>query len=257
MDVSKRLKEFGLNDKQITIYRSLLKSGPSTIVNLSNRLKLNRTTVHLLVKELLDRHILVEVIDKKRRFVKAESPEIFKTFLIQQHATINKKLTDFPNFVELMYKDINFVKENTSIEVKHYVTLESINWLYDEILKSPEVLSYVNASEIIKFFPHNGERFLNAVKRGAKIWDMHLYNSSIEPPFDRLGDFYSNFKLKRLPPSVHFDSMDCLIYENKVAIILGTPTPHAIVIENAHYYQMSKALFEWNWSHAHDINSNK
>lgn len=77
MDVSKRLKEFGLNDKQITIYRSLLKSGPSTIVNLPNRLKLNRTTVHLLVKELLDRRILI----KKEGSLKLSLQRFLKHFL--------------------------------------------------------------------------------------------------------------------------------------------------------------------------------
>lgn len=242
------LKQFGLSEKESQIYLSLLRSGPASVMELSNRLNLNRTSAHLLCEKLKEVGIVVELQVKAKRKLKGLSPESLMSILEREEQILKKKSLMMQPLIESIYRETSFIKEATETQVKYFTNIDSIDWLYDRILESKEVRTYVNAKEIIKVFPLNWERFMKRVVNGLKLWDFHHFDSFIEEPVKEFSRIYPNFQIKNLPLSVKFDSMDYLIYDGNVAIVYGFPNPHAVVIENRSFYEISRELFDFQWN---------
>jgi predicted transcriptional regulator len=247
LDLKNKLLEFGISGNEVEIYLSLLKSGPSSVFQISRRLSLNRSTVHSYVLRLIELGLVQKlIVDKSKRYG-ALSPESISQIIDRQILDLNKKKESLPSIIDSMYQFSSFIKDSSVSEVKYYKDRDSVSWLYQRILQEDELRTYVNANEIIKIFPENLARFSDAVKRGLKLWDLHLYSSYIDPEFLRLTKTYVNAQVKRFPPSVTFDPMDVLLYNGKVSIIFGLPNIHAIEISNLQYYNMSKALYDLIW----------
>lgn len=204
--------------------------------------------MHLLVSELIEMGILSEIREKTKRKIVALPPERFENILELEENSIKKKRSLMTSLIDSVYNDTSYIMDATGTQVKYYNTVESIDWLYDQILESKEVRTFVNSTEIIKVFPDNWNRFSKAVAKGIRLWDLHVYDSEITNPFDEMPVMYPNCHIKKFPPSVNFESMDYLLYENKIAVIYGFPRPHAIVIENESYYKMSVVLYDLIWN---------
>lgn len=242
------LSELGLKKDEIEVFLLLSKSGPTTVLDISKQININRTRVHVLVDQLINLGLLSEIPYGKKRKIIAMPPEAIDQIIKKQEIEIQRKKEVASRAIEAIYHDFSHIKEDSITNTKYYNTIESINWLYDKILDSREVRTCVNSTEIMKVFPGNWKRFLGAVQKGVKLWDLHVYDSKIDTQFENISEMYPNFMIKRLPPSVTFESMDYLLYEDKITIIYGFPRPHAIEIENAAFNKMSTVLFDFLWS---------
>jgi len=65
-----QLKNFGLSDKEISLYLAVLANGPTTATNLARAAGLKRPTVYVLLETLLDRGLLASEKNKGKQFLK-------------------------------------------------------------------------------------------------------------------------------------------------------------------------------------------
>ncbi len=80
----KELQDLGLNDKESAVYLALLSVDNDSVVDLSKKTKINRTTIYPVLESLMGKGLVSEVkVDKKIRFA-AESPERLSTFVDKQ-----------------------------------------------------------------------------------------------------------------------------------------------------------------------------
>ncbi|MCA9387326.1 winged helix-turn-helix transcriptional regulator, partial [Candidatus Dojkabacteria bacterium] len=87
------LEEFNLGDREVSIYLTLLKTGPNTIMNLARETGIKRSTTHNNVEELIKKGLISQTNFGERRMVVAEDPEKLK-FLMDQKKWRMKKLED-------------------------------------------------------------------------------------------------------------------------------------------------------------------
>lgn len=80
-NLSSELEQLGLTKLESKIYLGPLEKGPSTILNLSRYLKLNRTTVHITVESLVRKGLATELKVGGKRQITEEPPEKLKTII--------------------------------------------------------------------------------------------------------------------------------------------------------------------------------
>jgi sugar-specific transcriptional regulator TrmB len=87
----KYLQEIGLSDKESAVYLALLSVDNDSVVDLSKKTKINRTTIYPVLESLAKKGLISEVkVDKKIRF-QAEPPERLVTFVERQKILFEEK----------------------------------------------------------------------------------------------------------------------------------------------------------------------
>lgn len=134
MAIHSTLKEVGLNDKEISVYLTLLKQGKATPASLSKLTKINRATVYNIAKSLQSKGIISEDLGGKTLYFTALPPESLGQIIsrpireLQEKESVIKKAIDELSLITPDEKypvpKIRFVEEGN---------LE--NFLFENILK--------------------------------------------------------------------------------------------------------------------------
>lgn len=241
------LMNYGLNTYEADVYVALLEAGSSTVLELSKKTGINRITVHNSVESLRFKGLASTFVNGKRRKIIAEPPEKLKEIIRQEKKEIERKELVLEDIVNGLYKRVNNIKDNTDSEVKYIEGFKAVRDLYDEILRSKQVKTILNSVEITRYFPENTNKFIDAVKRGVDIWDLHQYGS-LQDVFATLSDTYLNYHAKSLPADLKdVGAMDYLLYEGKIVLIQGDKIPKAVVIKNDVFYYHAEQMYKLLW----------
>lgn len=243
------LLDFGLTEKEIIIYLSLLKTGPNTIMNLSRETGIKRSTTHNTVEELIKKGLVSQTNYGERRMVVAEDPKKLE-FLMEQKRWEMKKLEDnLPDIVSSIYNAVPKAKENTQMNVKYYTGEKGIRLIYTEALQAKELRSYANLEKIFSVFPDNSDLFTNAHKtnRDLRLWEIVEDSESARKYAEKFSD-KERYQYKFTPTSIELNAIDVLIFDGKVATVnIAGDTMIGFIIENHDYYLNSKAIFDFVW----------
>jgi len=219
------LKDFGLTDKEITVYLTLLKSGPNTIMNLARETDIKRSTTHNTVEELIKKGLVSQTNYGERRMVVAEDPDKLKFLMDQKKWDINKMEKNLPEIVQSIYDIVPKARENTKVDVKYYQGKSEVKYVYDLILKANEVFSFADLDRYNQIFPDTFEEWNTVLTKNSKreVWDL-----LIDSPLSRnvAANAHQRYHVKFLPASgffAGFDFADYIIFDNKVAIIQLDP----------------------------------
>lgn len=245
------LEQYGLNEHEVKAYIGLLKRGPSTILELSKYVKLNRSTTHVAVANLINKGVVSQTSFGERRLVLAEEPERLSILLENEKRELKRKEDIFKDLVSSIYDVVSDVKETTSAQVKYYEGHKSIAKVYDEILMHNEIRAYYQPSILLENgFPENVEKFLNAGKKGhLELWDIQP-KTNLDAVQMEMYSIIPKYHFKFFPEGIHFNAMDYLIYEDHIAIVNfdeRRKKPICIVIENRLVYENAKVLFDLMW----------
>ncbi len=94
---AKYLKEIGLSEKEAEVYLSLLEGDKYSILDLSKKTKINRTTIYPVIKSLSEKSLVSETTVNAKTFYQAESPDRLETFVESQKILLeenSKKIKD-------------------------------------------------------------------------------------------------------------------------------------------------------------------
>jgi sugar-specific transcriptional regulator TrmB len=242
------LVDFGLNDKEISIYISLLQAGPSTIMDLSRKTSIKRSTTHNNVEELIKKGLVSQTNYGERRMVIAEDPEKLKFLLEQRKWDVQKLEKVMPELVSTIYEMVPQAKTNSQVDVKYYAGTTGVRMVYAEALKSNELKSYVNLAKVLEKLPDNSDLFIDALKKnkGLKIYEI-LDNSEVTQEYTPEFSKFKNYEYKYTSKSLELSAVDILMYDNKVAVVNVDEGLSAIVIEDPAYYSNSTAIFNFIW----------
>lgn len=93
----KYLQEIGLNEKEAAIYLGLLEVDNASVIDVSKKTKINRSTVYVVLEGLMKKGLVSETQIGKKVHYQAESPERLETFVEGQKAIFeeqSKRLKD-------------------------------------------------------------------------------------------------------------------------------------------------------------------
>jgi sugar-specific transcriptional regulator TrmB len=89
--LEKYLQDLGLSDKEATLYVTMLGMDNASVLDLSKKTKINRTTIYLVLGSLMKKGLASEVqIDKKVHY-QAESPERLETYVERQKIVLEEQ----------------------------------------------------------------------------------------------------------------------------------------------------------------------
>lgn len=248
------LLDFGLTDKEITVYTTLLKTGPNTIMNLARETNIKRSTTHNTVEELIKKGLVSQTNYGERRMVIAEDPDKLKFLMEQKKWDINKLEKNLPDAINSIYTMVPTVKGESDLGVKYYEGEAGVKLIYSEALKSRELRSYVNFEAVLEVLPDNGELFLEAQRKNK---DLILKEIVVDSPIARqfAAQFakHENYHYKFAPSSLDITALDILLFDNKVAILsVGKDRKlSGMIISNEDYSHNMAGVFDFIWEVIH------
>ncbi len=249
------LKKLGLSELEAKIYLTLLQTGTVSIKSFAPMIGLKRTTAYLYIDPLIEKGLVVKVIQGNKKQIAAANPDMLQE-LVEKKVQLAKTQTKIAESVENEFPEIlqtlnsTFLKkeEFQEAEIKYYKGKLGIQKIYEEALKAKELRSYVNIEEIATVFPDNFSMFDNAFKKNPNMQMFEIVEDSprakerIKTSSERKQYLY-----KFLPVGMKLSAQDILIYDNKVAIIQFKDKISGIVHNSVDLYNNFKLIFDLNW----------
>lgn len=217
------LEQYGLSEKQASIYLATLELGRAPVLRIADKAAVKRPTAYVVLNELLQMG-LVEITPRgNTKFYQAIDPKALLERMQRKTQLLEQSL---PELRALL---------NTSQgkpKVRFYEGKQGIYELYDnEILQQPELFSLVNLHEFAKVYSEKEMLALLDRMQESNIKAKELIDGSAEARWYRkekekrkLGD------TKVLPRKFQFE-VDFLVYGDTVATI-SLKNLVAVVIED-------------------------
>lgn len=242
------LLDFGLTEKEITVYTTLLKTGPNTIMNLARETGIKRSTTHNTVEELIKKGLVSQTNYGERRMVIAEDPDKLKFLMEQKKWDINKLEKNLPDIIDTITHMVPTSRETNTSEVKYYTGEKGIQLIYNEALKAKELRSYANIKKIFEIFPDNSDIFTQSHKnnKDLNLWEI-VEDSDIARNYAEKFTAKERYHYKVSPVSFTAGALDVLIFDGRVAIISVKEGVTGMVISNEDYFNNTKEVFDFVW----------
>ncbi|MEK7142610.1 MAG: helix-turn-helix domain-containing protein [Patescibacteria group bacterium] len=89
------LRNLGLSTRETQVYLVLLKNGPMLPLNIARQTGLKRTSLYALFPEMLEKGLIREVTQGKRRLFQAVSPESLLSEYQRKYQAVKEGLVKF------------------------------------------------------------------------------------------------------------------------------------------------------------------
>jgi sugar-specific transcriptional regulator TrmB len=180
----------GCSERESSIYLETLLKGGGSIQSLSQRLNLNRITVHSAVERLVERGLLSESREGKRRTIFAESPEVLERVIEREQRELEHKR----QLVSRLASEVGRIPRVKAHEpaVRIYRGNAGLKTLLEETLScTGELLVIIDIGQFVTLLSQ--EYLLNYYERRAKrniytrlIWPSHQFATKIAQELKRL-----------------------------------------------------------------------
>lgn len=246
------LEEFNLGEREVSIYLTLLKTGPNTIMNLARETGIKRSTTHNNVEELIKKGLISQTNFGERRMVVAEDPEKLK-FLMDQKKWRMKKLEDNLGVViERINEMVPEAREKLFTQVKYYQGVEGFREVCQRSVdrSTGEVRFIGNIEEWRKVYTEDyGKTYYIPARLKKNLFLKQLaVNNQSGKKFK--GDDEKLLRETRLLP-VDMDFQPTIIISDKELSIMVSHEPHtSIIIEEKGVADAFRQIFDKFWEMA-------
>jgi len=249
MEIQVILKNFGLSEKEIAVYLSLIELGPSSVRDISAKSKVNRGTSYDILKSLINLGIVTYYNKEAKQYFIAEPPEKLLSAIDQKKENLDEVRGNIEQSLPLI-KTL-FEKQGGKPSVKLYEGTKGIRQILEDVLQSAEKEYYLYSSstaEDRKNIYSDMPDF--SKKRIAKKINVKIIS------LGQGGELAGLDERKQMPVNTNeIKSTHEIIYAGKVAHISldDKENPVGIVIQNQAIYETQKVLFEFNWNKLNTI----
>jgi sugar-specific transcriptional regulator TrmB len=224
------LEEAGLTRTEAKVYLSILDLGSSLAGKITRKSGIHRRTVYDAIERLIQKGLISYIVKNNRHYFEAVDPKRFLALLTEKEKNIQTILPE----LELKY---NLTKEKE--ETLFFKGKQAMKNIFDDQIKEEKEICIFgaasNAADIIKYyFP----RYDNARKsRGIRLKAIFNEKVKYKIPLSQI----------RYLPKKYSAHTATNIYGDKVAIILWTEEPFAILIKNKNIAKSYKQYFNLMW----------
>jgi len=241
------LTQLGLSKNQEKIYYSLLKTGETTITELSRKAGFKRPTVYLIVEELYMLGLISQTKRGKNKIISPVHPRRLAQIVQLRAKVVEEKL---PELVALY----NSPKDKPKIQV--FEGTEEIGRLYKELytsLNNKEEALWLTRIDALEKIPESLNEFFKTVSKlkNPKIKELN-YDNEAGRKWQKDTKKYrgKNHFMRFIPPEYEFGLSDNLIFGNKLISFSFGENIFVVVIESEQIVKTHRALFEFAWKHA-------
>ena len=132
--IIEKLKKLGLTDKEITIYVLIVESGKISVQQLSKLSSINRTTIYSVLKELVNKGLIIEDISSSTKYYSPEDIDQLQEIYKKEEREIFAK----KNNINSLIRELNTLpkSKNYSVPKVRFIEEAQINdFLHKNLLK--------------------------------------------------------------------------------------------------------------------------
>ena len=233
MNLIQELSHFDLGPKEATLYLALLELGTATVIDLSKKTAIKRTTVYDLLLELEKKELLFQTKKGKKRLFIAQTPD-----------KLQKSIEEKQNRLESLMPALKALVNTTGTKpvIRYHEGIEGIKEVYrDTLSHSGELLAFISEN----IFEKLGQDFSNEYKQKRKNADIVV--RILAPETSEPETTKEDLRTFRYVNKDNFPfTMELNIYGNKVAI-MSFKEEMGIVIESNEISKNLSYLFELAW----------
>ncbi len=251
-EIRETLAEIGLDRTQTQVCMLLLKKNMMGIQDITNELKLPRSSVQLACEGLLERGVLKISASGKRRHFYIEHPKALKNYLSFEENKIASKKSSLENIIPRLAALFPVAAGSEPIEIEH---LQGEDGFVDTFYRS---LNQPKDTEVLRF-GGDPAYFTVARDRLVKYREQRMkkkITARLLQPVSRYSKEEvedSKFKLREirfLPKEVYDPNVNISIWQDKVSITVWDAGLHSTIISNKAFADFMKMMFEVAWSSA-------
>ena len=231
------LEKYGLSHNEAKVYLTLLNLGSAMAGKIAKEAMMDRTSCYDALKKLVKRGLVVYALEANRKLFKTISPDRLVGILKEKEEEISEIM---PQLKEIYRPEKG--KSNVTM-FKGYKGLKSV---FEDILESAKGKDNLVIDSSGKFkekMPYYVPHYVKGLEKN-KIKVRHIVRRGVDihPSKTTIVRYFSK-EAKETVVSTN-------IYGNKIAIILWTDIPEAIIIENKAAADSYRDYFEVLWKAA-------
>jgi sugar-specific transcriptional regulator TrmB len=239
MDIKIALKEYGLTDKEINVFLSLLSLGAVKIQEIQKRIGLPRTTVYNTLNYLMEKGLVSKIISKGVSLYSTTEPERLKDVLEEKKKLIESIIPELNSMKSL-------IKESSKIEM--YEGFKGIYTILSDVFKIKQEVCYFGGY-------HNSLAILQHLPEHARLLrlERHIHARIVIEQSEE--EIFHTKKYKDITQMRFLDSMKdfpCMmfVYGNKIAMYTLEGDLIGSIIKNQQIAQAMKMIFDMYWKQA-------
>jgi HTH-type transcriptional regulator, sugar sensing transcriptional regulator len=241
MDLRKTLERLHFTTNETKVYLTLLKLGSSYAGKLSKDANLDRSSTYNALKMLLERGIVSYVVTAKKKLFSAADPNKILDYYKEREEIAKSIIPD----LRALHKE---TKDTENVTI--FQGYKGVKTILQDILNtckaSDECLVMGSEGQFSSRMP-SFCRIFRARKENKKIKSRMLIREGREK--NNRGKYTKYRKIK----SDVISPVTTNIYKDKVALIIWSDKPEAVMIENKIVAATYKSYFNFMWSMAKDL----
>ncbi len=241
------LEELGLSTLEVSLYVTLLETGPINVRELAGKVQIKRTTAYFYIEGLLKKGLVTIV---KGLIYPQEPSESIQRLVDSKIKLATKIHTTFPDILEMINasrpaKDFSGVSE-----IKYYYGKNSVKNIYLDLLPARDIRGITNISEFLDIFPDTFQLLDKAVQKDKQKKFYELVDDSPETQEalqESLETTNKRYQCKYFPDSMTITSSIVTIYDGKVSIVNTRGAVSGVILQSDILYANFKQLFDLMW----------
>lgn len=235
-EIREKLKQIGLAHNESKIYLILLKLGPSMAGKIAKESNIDRSACYDSLKALLKKGLISYVIEANRKTFSANSPQRLADFMKEKQELVADVLPNLSNY----YKG-----EKGKSQVTMYKGAKGLKSVFEDILekaRGKENLVIDSSGIFAEKMPFYAPHYIKGLEKN-KIKVRQIVRR------ERMNQLNSSktTNLRFFPKGQKENTITTNIYADKIAILLWTDVPEAIIIENKAAAESYRDYFEILW----------
>ncbi len=226
-----QLESIGLTKTESKLYLALLDLGKSQAGVLSRKTGIHRRSVYDALERLIQKGLVSYIRENEQRYYLASDPSKIQELIENMHSEVQKLLPA----LKAKYGEVK-QKQETSF----YRGIEGIKTILEDQIKEGKEVYIIgaskNAKELLKYYlPHYTSK---RIKQKVKLYCIYAGEKHKNPiPFAQT----------KYLPEEFASPVSTNIYGDKIAIILWTFEPVAILIKQKEVAETYKKYFDILW----------
>jgi len=240
MEIKDVLKQFGLKNKESTVYLAALELGTTTVSQIAKKAAIKRTTVYDILDSLIIKGLIGQTKKGKKRYFYAEDPEKLHKLLEEKKSKLMEILPQLKSIYNV---------SGTKPKIRYYEGKEGLRDVYRDTLTYKGEMQAFLSENVLKYL---GEEFMREyLKRRIKS---KIFARVIGPDTAEIRKYKAadkkGLKITRIVDKKKYPfSIEMNIYGNKIAF-MSFKEELGIIIESNEIAKNMIALFDLAWKGA-------
>ena len=228
---TEKLVKLGFSNNESRVYLSLIKLGSSKAGMIAKHAELDRSSTYNALKSLLQKGLVSYVTIGKTKWFQSSSSNNIVNYLSKKLESAKDILPD----LEKIRKQ-NKLRENVTL----FKGFKGVKTIFEDILSNAEEnLIFGSEGQFSQTMPLFANQFSQRLEsKGIRIKSIIRSNRS------------KSKRNYRFIPSTSESPVVTNIYDDKIAIIVWSDVPEAILIENKKAADAYRDYFSFMWKHA-------